>query len=128
MKRGKNSTYFIDENRVPKSDAYNNLRNKTMKQIIEENNIQKNGIRFQNGYLDFEPISKRTVQVVYEPYLDDILAGNRETFTRSGLCRICKTNWKKYRRCKSIQRRRYRRKQVGTKMEVFRIRSLETLL
>jgi len=85
-----NSNYFIDENRAPKSDGYNNTRNKTMKQIIDENNLQKTGIPFKNGHPDFSNVSKGTVEVDYEPYIEEILAGNRESLHEAAFAAYAK--------------------------------------
>ena len=74
-----NSYYHIDLNKIPKSNGYNNLRNLSMEEILKENELLKLGIKFTNGYPDFSKISKGVVEVDYEPFINDILNGNRET-------------------------------------------------
>ncbi len=84
-----NSTYMIDETRVPKNDGVKNLHNMSMKQIITENNLE-NGIVFRNGYPDFRPVSKGTVEIDFEPYRDDILKNERKNLHEAAFAEYAK--------------------------------------
>lgn len=62
-----NSMWIPEDMLIPPNKDYNNLYNKTWKQIKEENNI--NGVFFVDGRVDFTPITIHQVQFDWEDAL-----------------------------------------------------------
>ena len=84
-----NSTYKFDPNQVPRSDGYNNTRNLSMRDIIEENNLHR-GIDYKNGHPDLSRYAKGSVDVDYGKHHKNLLKGNRQSLHEEAFEKMAK--------------------------------------